>query len=102
MAFGDSMTEGTTSPAPTLLTLAPSDSYPYKLQALLRRAAIWTRPLSMTNEGKAGRKARDDVAGSSTRCGPITREVVLLLDGANDLNDYGEDGIPDVLAHSSE
>jgi hypothetical protein len=28
MAFGDSMTEGTTSPAPMLLTTNPSDAYP--------------------------------------------------------------------------
>ena len=35
VAFGDSITEGTTSPDPTTLLLSLTESYPYKLQALL-------------------------------------------------------------------
>ena len=38
LAFGDSITAGTTSPAPTLLMLSVEDAYPLKLQRLLERA----------------------------------------------------------------
>ena len=96
MAFGDSMTEGTTSPAPMLLTTNPSDAYPVKLQALLAGRYL-DQTIVMTNEGKGGQKAKEDVSRFVDALRADHPQAVLLLEGANDLNTYGDDGIPGVL-----
>jgi lysophospholipase L1-like esterase len=96
MAFGDSMTEGTTSPAPMLLTTNPSDAYPFKLQAMLAERYL-DQTIVMTNEGKGGQKAKEDVSRFVDALRADHPQAVLLLEGANDLNTYGDDGIPGVL-----
>jgi lysophospholipase L1-like esterase len=96
MAFGDSLTEGTTSPAPMLLTTNPSDSYPFKLQAMLAERYL-DQTITMANEGRAGRKAKEDVSRFADALRADHPQAVLLLEGANDLNTYGDDGISGVL-----
>jgi len=101
LAFGDSVTEGTiSSPCPAneafdtlwmkMAVVAPQ-SYPYKLQALLA-ARYTSQMVSVTNEGKAG----ENVATGSARLpGVLDKtepEVLLLLDGFNDLLAAGRKG----------
>lgn len=92
VAYGDSLTEGVTSPDPTTLFLNLPDSYPMKLQALLS-ARYTDQAVEVFNEGCSGEFAD----GSSRNCeGGVRRlpgvldrdqpQVVLLMHGANDLN----------------
>ena len=92
LAFGDSMTAGTTSvPISTLAALALdaglSSSYPNKLQLLLA-ARYSGQTISVFNGGIAGRKVTD--TGERERLSRLVRdnspELVILLEGANDLN----------------
>jgi lysophospholipase L1-like esterase len=89
LAFGDSMTEGTTStPVTTLLfRLDPglSRSYPFKLQTLAT-ARYNGQTIEILNAGRAGNQAVNDVGRFSTVIGDAKPQLVLLLEGANDLN----------------
>jgi lysophospholipase L1-like esterase len=96
LAFGDSMTEGTTSP-PTTLWIFTLDaglprSYPFKLQELL--TARYTAQTNLVfNAGRAGQRAQDDRGRFTDMMAEARPELVLLLEGANDLNapfDTGE------------
>jgi acyl-CoA thioesterase I len=84
VAFGDSITEGTTSPDPTTLLLSLIESYPYKLQALLSARYI-DQTVVVLNRGRAGER----VASGVTRLPGVLNndkpQVLLLLHGANDL-----------------
>jgi lysophospholipase L1-like esterase len=91
VAFGDSLTEGATSPSPTILTLNLPDSYPVKLQLLLS-ARYTDQTIEVLNEGCPG----EFVNQSSVNCpGGVQRlpgvlrndtpQVLLLMHGANDL-----------------
>ena len=90
VAFGDSITEGTTSPDPTTLLLSLTESYPYKLQGLLSGRYI-DQTIVVLNRGRAGEPAYP----TSGRTSGVTRlpgvldadkpQVLLLLHGANDL-----------------
>lgn len=92
VAYGDSLTEGVTSPDPTTLMLNLPDSYPMKLQAMLS-ARYTDQAVEVFNEGCSGEFAN----GSSHNCaggvkrlpGVIDRDkpqLILLMHGANDLN----------------
>jgi len=92
VAYGDSLTEGVTSPDPTTLRLNLPDSYPMKLQAVLS-ARYTDQAVEVFNEGCSGEFAN----GSSQNCaGGVQRlpgvldrdkpQVLLLMHGANDLN----------------
>jgi lysophospholipase L1-like esterase len=92
LAFGDSMTAGTTSvPISTLAALALdaglSQSYPNKLQSMLAMRYSG-QTISVLNGGIAGKKVTD--AGERDRLSRLVRdnapELVILLEGANDLN----------------
>ncbi len=92
LAFGDSMTAGTTSPPiAAALTAGPPQSYPFKLQDLLS-ARYTAQTVTVSNAGKAG----EFVASSAAvkRFGEALSEakpdLVLLLEGANDLNNAGD------------
>lgn len=86
MAFGDSITEGTTSPAPGMLVTSKPDSYPYKLQAML--SSLYSdQTIEVINEGHSNENVND--AGKRRFRGALDvnkPDVVLLLQGANDLN----------------
>ena len=89
LAFGDSMTEGTTSPAlPTWafrLDAGRTQSYPFKLQALI--AARYTdQSIQVLNAGWAGRRASEDRERFNAAISDAAPDVILLLEGANDLN----------------
>ena len=88
LAFGDSMTAGTTSePLASSFAFSPGlpESYPYKLQELL--AARYTdQSIETENAGKPGEfvsAGRERLDGVLTEAQP---EVLLLMEGANDLN----------------
>jgi len=87
LTFGDSMTAGTTSLALSLRALdaGRTDSYPFKLQTLL--AARYTaQTVSVFNAGVAGKKASEDRSRLRDSISESTPELVLLMEGANDLN----------------
>src|SRR5262245_40005464 len=87
LTFGDSMTAGTVSPALTLHALDAGlpQSYPYKLQTLL--AARYTaQTLSVFNAGIAGNRASQDRSRLGRSINESAPEVVILMEGANDLN----------------
>jgi len=88
MAFGDSMTQGVTSLIATMLAYNPNDAYPLKLEALL--AARYTSQVTQViNEGVASEQA--DGTGKRRFGSALDAnkpDVVLLLEGANDLNHY--------------
>lgn len=89
LAFGDSMTEGTTSaPATTLLFRLDAGlarSYPFKLQTLA--AARYTaQSIQVFNAGRAGNQAVNDRERFSGALSEARPELVLLMEGANDLN----------------
>jgi len=92
VAFGDSITEGKTSPDPTSLLLTLAESYPFKLEALLKDRYI-DQTITVYNEGKGGEPV---ITKGQQRLAQVldTREpdVLLLLDGANDLLDAANSG----------
>ncbi len=85
MAFGDSITEGVVSPAPTLLILDPASSYPTKLGQLLT-ARYTAQTIAVANEGKGGEPATGALARLQSALAARRPEVVLLAEGTNDIN----------------
>lgn len=103
VAFGDSLTEGVTSPDTAMLLLNLPDSYPMKLQPLLS-GRYTDQTIEVINEGCAG----EFVDESSMHCaGGVKRlpdvldrdqpQVLLLMHGANNLLQYEGAGIPEVI-----
>jgi lysophospholipase L1-like esterase len=99
LAFGDSLTYGTTSASPTLLLNDIADSYPTKLQRLLRSRYQTQNPVVL-NDGIGGERV---VGQSNFSLGGIVRlpqsvaehpsDVLLLMEGSNDLLNSYEDGV---------
>ncbi|MFB3853701.1 MAG: GDSL-type esterase/lipase family protein [Vicinamibacterales bacterium] len=90
LAFGDSMTEGIVSAPVTLLLEPTPQSYPTQLGVML--AARYTaQTFSLVNAGIAGSCATQDVGRFRASTNAERPEVVLLMEGANDLNLYGEE-----------
>jgi lysophospholipase L1-like esterase len=87
LAFGDSLTEGD----------RPSESYPSRLELLLS-ADHPDQSIGVVNAGKSGEKVVDGVDRFRDIVRQFTPEVVLLLDGANDLLARQADAIPDIIA----
>jgi lysophospholipase L1-like esterase len=88
VAFGDSMTQGVTSIIAERLAYNPVDAYPLKLQSLLS-ARYTSQTIDVVNEGIAGEQA--DGKGKRRFASVLADDkpdVVLLLEGANDLNHY--------------
>jgi lysophospholipase L1-like esterase len=96
LAFGDSITEGTTSPAPTLLVLSAEDAYPLKLQRMLGER-YQDQTIVVINSGKAGEKIDDGRSRLSGVLNAKEPEVLLLLHGANDLNTRKGDAISTII-----
>ena len=92
LAFGDSMTEGVDSPAvpslgfSRLLQASPgrAESYPFKLQTLVSER-YRDQSIEIFNEGIAGRQARNDRERFNQAMSKVHPELILLLEGANDL-----------------
>jgi lysophospholipase L1-like esterase len=87
MAFGDSITWGTASPPAGFLafpTPPPSYAYPSQLLALLG-SRYPDQTVTMANEGWPGEFIGDGLKRLPSALAADAPEVVLLLDGANDL-----------------
>jgi len=87
LAFGDSMTAGTTSAPLTLFGLDAGipASYPFKLQAL-ESERYSAQSITVLNAGRPGNKAEDDRERLANAIKDASPQVLLLLEGANDLN----------------
>ncbi|MBA3295901.1 MAG: SGNH/GDSL hydrolase family protein [Acidobacteria bacterium] len=94
LAFGDSMTEGVDQPPLTLDTLGwtlpttagRTQGYPFKLQTLIDQRYT-AQVVSVYNGGWAGRKAADDRDRFNQAISEARPQLVLLMEGANDLNE---------------
>jgi lysophospholipase L1-like esterase len=88
LAFGDSITWGTTSlPLITALTAGLPESYPFKLQTLVT-ARYTAQTITVLNAGNAGERVLDSgtLKRFSDRVSEAKPELILLMEGANDLN----------------
>jgi lysophospholipase L1-like esterase len=87
MAFGDSITHGTKSDPASFLAFPlppPSYSYPSQLQLILG-SRYTDQTVTMGNEGWPGEMIDDGLRRLPSALSANTPDVVLLLDGANDL-----------------
>ncbi len=90
LAFGDSLTAGVLSPAVTLLIVSPPDSYPFGLQSRLVSRYRQQTPVVL-NEGNPGELASGTGVQRFRSVLLQNRpEVVLLMEGTNDLLDRPE------------
>jgi len=93
LAFGDSMTEGKTSPTfQSVLTAGLSESYPFKLQDRFT-SRYSAQTIVVMNGGRAGERATDGVDRLPSVISEAQPNVLLLMEGVNDLNAFGGDGI---------
>ena len=87
IAFGDSLTEGTVSPTAFLTLVVNSASYPFKLEMLLKDR-YRTQEITVGNDGEPGEEVHLE---GQRRFESMLRnqrpEVVLLMEGSNDLLD---------------
>ncbi len=103
LAFGDSITVGvvaTDNPSgtpPYLLRDVPNEAYPTVLGQLLS-ARYSSQTITVRNEGKGGEKAVDGVGRAQSVINAHRPEVVLIMDGYNDLSTAGEAGIGPAIA----
>jgi lysophospholipase L1-like esterase len=98
VAFGDSITEGFPHAfRPQLVDPAPVDSYPAVLQALLR-ARYTAQTIEVLDEGVGGEIVS---AGLERLPGILNFDragALLLVEGANDLNQFGSAGIDSAVS----
>jgi lysophospholipase L1-like esterase len=93
LAFGDSLTEGVISQPLTNALVTIPHAYPAKLQDALR-ARYSTQPeIVVLNEGRAGEFAADGRARLPDAIKAHAPEVLLLMEGANELNFFGRNGV---------
>lgn len=94
LAFGDSMTEGVDSPPLSFafaldwrlpLDAGRTTSYPFKLKKLIE-ARYTGQSIVVYNGGLAGRQARDDHGRFVQAVSDAKPDLILLMEGANDLN----------------
>jgi lysophospholipase L1-like esterase len=103
LAFGDSITEGeVTVPtsssmhAPYLVPLrvVPEASYPTRLSTMLfTRYTTQATTISVTNAGRSGESAEDGARRLPGVMANVRPDVLLLLEGANDLAVLGAPGV---------
>jgi lysophospholipase L1-like esterase len=87
LAFGDSLTAGTVQPPFGLLSIdaGRSESYPFKMQTLMA-ARYSGQTVSVFNAGFAGKNAWEDRSRLASSIADTSPELVILMEGANDLN----------------
>jgi lysophospholipase L1-like esterase len=103
LAFGDSMTEGKVSASPSTLSLfsAPTpESYPSQLQPMLNNRYT-AQSITVTNVGIAGMQAVNERDRLDNHLRSLRPEVLLLMEGANDLN-AGDDANITAIAEAME
>jgi lysophospholipase L1-like esterase len=97
VAFGDSLTAGTISPDAFRLLVSVPDSYPFKLGNLLAARYIG-QTVTVLDEGQSGEWIVDAVKGRfQAVLAADAPQVLLLLDGANDLLNLQSAAIPQIL-----
>jgi lysophospholipase L1-like esterase len=95
--FGDSITRGEVSLNLQLRAVEPSSAYPEQLRQMLA-ARYSAQTFIVTNDGVSGETARD---GASRLTGTLRAEqpdVLLLLEGVNDLSLGGPSAVQPTLA----
>jgi lysophospholipase L1-like esterase len=91
VSFGDSLTAGEVSFGPTLRVYLPGDSYPAVLKRRLTERYIFQSP-DVINEGIGGETAADGAKRLRTVIQRDRPEVLLLMEGTNDLLDRPDIG----------
>ena len=85
LAFGDSLTAGEVSLAPTFLFLSPTDAYPYRLQGQFM-ARYPSQTITVVNDGVPGELATEGgLARLPMEINDRRPQVLLLMEGTNDL-----------------
>jgi lysophospholipase L1-like esterase len=84
MAFGDSLTQGTVAPSALRLLTINSQSYPFKLEGLLR-ARYPNQSPTVANAGEAGEQATEGALRFHSTLLSVRPTAVLLMEGSNDL-----------------
>ena len=91
LSFGDSLTSGEVSFGPTLRVYLPNDSYPAALQRRLASRYGFQSPV-VINEGLGGETAVEGFTRIRNVLQRHRPEVLLLMEGTNDLLDRPEIG----------
>jgi lysophospholipase L1-like esterase len=91
LAFGDSLTAGEVSFGPTLRIYLPNESYPAALERRLREYYRFQSPV-VINVGSGGEEASGAVPRFRSMLQQHRPEVVLLMEGTNDLLDRPDIG----------
>jgi lysophospholipase L1-like esterase len=94
VAFGDSLTEGVVSAPLTFTLTSVPYAYPARLNDALHARYTEQPEIVVFNEGKAGEFALDGKARLPDAIKADTPDVVLLMEGANEINVLGRKGIP--------
>ena len=98
VAFGDSITEGFPHTlVPQLLDPAPVGSYPAVLLALLR-ARYTSQTIIVLDEGIGGELVADGLARLPAVLNADNPGALLLMEGANDLNQFGVAGLASIVS----
>ncbi len=100
VAFGDSLTAGWVSSPTSRARPEPTSAYPYLLQRDLRSRYV-TQTIQVINAGAAGEDARDAIGRFRSVIAGQRPEVILLMEGTNDLNPITGGGV-DVAAQALE
>jgi lysophospholipase L1-like esterase len=97
VAFGDSLTAGTISPDAFRLLVSVPDSYPFKLGNLLAARYVG-QTVTVLDEGQSGEWIVDALKGRfQAVLDADAPQVLLLLDGANDLLNLRSTAIPQIV-----
>ncbi|MEP7307131.1 MAG: GDSL-type esterase/lipase family protein [Acidobacteriota bacterium] len=91
VCFGDSMTEGSNVNRPTFIP-SPPNSYPADVLTLLA-GRYTTQRLTVLDEGVSGEKVSEGRFRLPRVLTSDRPDALLLLEGVNDLNENGVDGI---------
>jgi lysophospholipase L1-like esterase len=100
LAFGDSITAGAIAGADgvTLSFVDPSLAYPGQLQTSLRQRYA-AQPIVVVNDGLSGETAVDGAARLPAELSRYHPQVLLLLEGVNDLHGrLGQNGFPPAIS----
>jgi lysophospholipase L1-like esterase len=97
LAFGDSLTAGVVSLLNLELQWLPEVSYPSQLTSLLAKAYPGSPP-TVVNAGKLGEWAADGKFRLPAVLATHRPQVVLLMQGSNDINALGDAGIAPTLS----
>jgi lysophospholipase L1-like esterase len=97
LAFGDSLTEGVVSAPHTQTLVTTPHAYPARLAEALRARYRDQPDIAVFNEGRAGEFATDGKVRLPDAIRAHSPEVLLLMEGANDINFFGRRGITRVV-----